>query len=201
MNTQTNNSTTKGKEEQKVITTPKFRMSFPHLLKPHSGFKNQEPVYSVQMLFAKTADISVLKKAAADAATKKWGSKENWPQFKHPVFKDGDLKAKKLSGYEGMLVVEARSKFKPGIVDAALDEVIDPAKIYAGRWARATVTCYAYDNQFGKGISFGLQNIQLLEDAPSFSGRKNAKDDFDAVEELSSGDDFTQSPANDGYEF
>lgn len=199
MNQQTQNQQHQPKNE--VILTPKFRMSFPHLFKPHSGFKNQGPVYSVQMLFKKTDDISILKKAAADAATKKWGPKENWPQFKHPVFKDGDLKGKKLSGYEGMTVVEARSKFKPGVVDAKTQEVIDPQLAYAGRYARATVTVHAYQNQFGSGISFGLQNIQLLEDAPAFSGRRNAKDDFDVVEELSSGDEFSQSPVNDGYEF
>ena len=52
--------------------SPKFRVSFPNVFKA-VGFGTQEPKYSIQMLFPKDVDLSVMKKAA-DAACAKTGN-------------------------------------------------------------------------------------------------------------------------------
>lgn len=188
----------KTKKQNIRVVTPHFRVSFPHLDKPHSGFKNQEPVYSLQMLFPKGTDLIELKKAVHQAKINKWGKdKAKWPKELRSPFKDGN--EKNLENYKDMTVIEARTKLKPGIVDRDCNEIMDPKEVYAGCWARATLTCYAYDTGANRGVSFGLQNVQKVKDDTAFSGKKNAKDDFDKIEGLD--DDFDADGSDDGEDY
>jgi len=184
-------------EKQKFVKvlTPSFRVSFPNVFKAKSAFEGQEPVFSIQMLFPKTTDLKELKKLVQEVATKKWGTKDKWPKNFRSPFKDGN--EKNLENYKDMIVIEARSKMQPGLVDQSTNPIITPGDFYAGCWARATVTCYAYSKAGNNGVSFGLQNIQKMKDDSSFSGKSNAKDDFEVIEtdessssDDSSGDDF-----------
>lgn len=168
------------------VTSPVFRLSFPNLKAPKSNFEGQKPAYSVQMLFDDKADLTKMKAAAHEAAIAKWGSDYNKVdpktkkpkiQFKHPTFKNGD--EKDLEDYKGKIVVEARTQQKPGVVDKDRNEILDLNEVYAGCYCRATLTVYAYDKAGNKGVSFGLQNVQKIADGPAFSGKRNAKDDFD----------------------
>lgn len=160
------------------VTTPPFRLSFPNLKAPKSNFEGQKPAYSIQMLFEKTADLKKMQEVAHEAAVAKWGADyKKKIKFKHPTFKDGD--EKDLEDYKGKWVVEARTQQKPGVVDKDREEILDLNEVYAGCYCRATLTCYAYDKAGNKGISFGLQNVQKIADGKAFSGKKNAKDDFD----------------------
>jgi ssDNA-binding protein len=160
------------------VTSPVFRLSFPNLKQPKANFEGQAPAYSIQMLFDETADLSKMRKAFEAAAVKKWGADyKKKVKFKHPTFKDGN--EKNLEDYKGKIVVEARTKQKPGVVDVNREEILDLNEVYAGCYCRATLTVFAYEKAGNKGVSFGLQNVQKVKDGPAFSGRKNAKDDFD----------------------
>lgn len=173
------------KKYQKILT-PHFRASFANVFKPRAPFEGQEPVYSVQMLFPKNTDLAVLKKAVREVIVKKWGAdKEKWPKNLRLPFKDGN--EKNLEDYKDMTVIEARSKQKPGLVNQRMEEIIEPSEFYSGCWARATLTCFAYDKAGNKGVSFGLQNLQKVKDDVAFSGKRNAKDDFDEIEEFNEG--------------
>lgn len=173
---------------KKKCLTPEFRVSFPHVFEKHSGFEGQEPKFSIVMLFQKNLDLKVLKVAAMNAAVEKWGPKEKWPKGLRMPFRDGDEKTD-LSGYEGTTFVTASSKQKPQVVGnkkidgqfPQLDK--DSEEFYAGCYARATLIAFAYDKAGNKGISFSLQNIQKLRDGEQFSGRRNADDEFDEVED------------------
>lgn len=174
------------------VLTPEFRVSFPAVFKPKAAFEGNDPTYNIQMLFQKSTDISVLKQAAKKAAKKKFP--DGVPKgFRWP-WRDGD--EKNLDNYKGTIFISAKSKMAPGIVDAKKEEItiLDQDKFYAGCWARATLTAYTYDFAGNKGVAFGLQNLQKLRDDEAFSGRANAKDDFDAVEvcedDWGSDDDF-----------
>lgn len=180
----------------KVITPP-FRVSFPALFKARS-YEDSDPYYSVEMLFDKTTDLKAMKKALHAAAQKKWGKDEStWPTFKHPVFRDGNTK--KFEGYKDKIVVLAKTKIKPGVVDKDVQEIIDPNEIYAGCWARASITAYAYDTKGNRGVAFTLNNIQKIKDDTAFSGRTRATDDFGAIEVDS--DDFEVESENDSFGF
>ena len=196
-------STTTNKKEELRVMTPPFRVSFPNVFKPRAAFDGQEATYNLQMLFPKDeagypeelkrfgTDLKTVKKAMAKAVKEKWG--DNKPNFKHKVIRDGA--EKNLDEYKDMFFINAKSKFKPGIVDRQNEEIIDPSEFYAGCWARATVNVYTYDGKFGAGVSLGLQNLQFLKDDESFSGKRNAKDDFEAI------DSFDDVDTDDGEDF
>lgn len=165
------------------VLTPYFRASFLNVFKPRAPFEGKPPVYSVQMLFPKEADLGPLKKAALELIVEKWGSdKTKWPKGLRLPFKSGD--EKNLENYKGMTVLECRSKQKPGLVNQKREDIIDETEIYSGCWMRATVTPFIYDVQGNRGVSFGLNSLQKVKDDTAFSGRSNAKDDFEELEEL-----------------
>ena len=169
-------------------TTGKFRVSFPNLFEP-SAMEGGTPKYGVTMLFPKGADLSGLEAAydaaVADGTERLWKNKTP-KQLRNP-FRDGDEEDGYCDrdGYPGHIFIRASSKSPVGIVHKEKDPetgkprvIDDPAEVYAGCFARATVVAYAYDTAGNKGIAFGLQNVQKLADGDSFSGRKSAEDDF-----------------------
>lgn len=164
------------------LTTPRFRVSFPHLHEP-AGMEGQEKKYSIVMLFPKNTDMAWAKNAITATMTERFGSdKAKWPKgLKNPI-RDGDDKETPLAGYEGSFYLTARTKDKPGAVDAKCNDILDVrTEVYAGCYARATVAFYYYDKAGNKGIGIALNNIQKLGDGEKFSGKSNAKDDFDAA--------------------
>lgn len=185
--------------ESKKVKTPEFRLSFPAIFKP-KAFEQQEPKFSIVMLFdKKKADLAGLKKAVAYAAQEKWGAKEKWPKNLRLPFRDGDEK-EDMEGYKGHTYVSASSKQAPQIVDykgpGVRPEPImeSDGKAYAGCYARATLIAFAYDKAGNKGVSFSLQNVQILRDGKPFSGRKNADDEFSDDFEVENND--AENPDN-----
>lgn len=165
----------------KRVITPEFRVSFPQVFTP-KAFEDQEPKYSVVMLFDKKTDLASLKKAAFNAAVEKWGSKEKFPKNLRMPFRDGSERSD-TPGYEGTIFISASSKNQPGLVNGKREAILDQKDFYAGCYARAELIAFAYVKAGNKGVSFSLQNVQKLRDGTPFSGRKNAEDVFDAVED------------------
>jgi hypothetical protein len=176
------------------ILTPEFRAAFVSVFKPKGikGDPNAKEKYSVVMLFPKDADLKDLKAAAEAAAKAKWGGKVP-PKLKTPfkdqkeaVNGDGD----QYAGFGEGIYIQASSDTQPGIVDAKVKDIIDDKDFYSGCYARATVNAYAWEHPTGgKGISFGLLNIQKLRDGDRLGGgRAKPTDDFQPVEGANDGD-------------
>ena len=91
--------------------------------------------------------------------------------------KDGDEEERpELSGCYS---VQATSNNKPGIVDAALNPIMDANEIYSGAYYRASIRAYAWDHPTGgKGVSIALDNVMKVKDGEAFSGRTDASADF-----------------------
>ena len=180
------------------IRSPKFRVSFPAVFMPTS-FEGSAEKYSVTMLFDKSTDLAQMKQLAQAAMDKKWPNKADQPvNMRHPPFRDGDKEKPETQGYANCIFVKASSKQKPGVVDGGKNPLFDETEFYAGCYARATLTAYAYHHKVGgKGVAFGLQNLQKLGDGDRFDGRSKAEDDFDAVETEAFLD---AAPASDGVE-
>lgn len=169
--------------EDKKVTTTEFRTSFPTVFKP-KAYRNQEPKYSITMLFPKKADLTAMKRAAFNAATEKWGAKDQWPARLKMPFRDGNEKAD-MKGYKDHIFVSATSKQRPGLVNQKRENILSEEEFYAGCYARATLIAFAYDVDGNKGVSFSLQNLQKLKDGEKFSGRREASEEFDEVEDSS----------------
>lgn len=177
--------------EDKKVMTPKFRVSFPHLFEPQS-YEGGPAKYGLTMLFPKNVDLKDLKRAAHNAAVEAWGeNKEKWPKNRRMPFRDGDRDKPDMKGYPGNIFVTATSKEQPGLVDKDRNAIIQESEFYAGCFARATLIAFVYGAQGGKkskmrpGVSFALQNVQKLGDGKKFSGRKEAEEEFDSVEDQS----------------
>lgn len=179
---------------KKKCITHEFRVSFPAVLAP-KGFEEQAPKYSCVMLFDKKVDLSKapvnkegkpigisMKAAALNAATEMWGPKEKWPKGLKLPFRDGDEKSD-TPGYENTIYVTASSKHQPGLVNLLKQPITSETEFYAGCYARAELIAFAYDKAGNKGVSFSLQNIKKLKDGPKFSGRKDAAEAFDEIED------------------
>lgn len=158
------------------LISPSFRVSFPSVFAPSSGFDGQEEKYSVVMLFDKNTNLDAMKEAVAQCAAEKWGNKI--PKDLRSPFRDGD--EKDLDGYKGTTYVKASSKTRPGLVDKDLQPILSQEEFYPGCYARASLSVFAYDRTGNKGVSFGLMNIQKLDEGESFSGKSKPEDDFKA---------------------
>ena len=159
------------------LVTPKFRVSFVNVFEARENLQGKKK-YSVVMLFDKDTDLKPLKALLKEAAVVKWGDKLQ--NIKLP-FRDGN--EKEYDGYKDKIFATASGMQKPGLVDDKLQPIIEPSEFYSGCYARATITAFAWEYMGKKGVSFGLQNLQKLDDGEAFSGKSKPEDDFDAIKE------------------
>lgn len=192
---------TKSKSEARYCKTPEFRASFPHVFKPFRNAEkpDEDPKFMISMLFDKRTDLKPLKIAAMNAAVEKWGSdKVKWPKKLRWPFRDGAEKADK-DGYEGTIFTTATSKTRPTVIDQRKQVMTEEdGGFYAGCYARASLTAFAYDVKGNVGVSFALGNIQKVRDGQPFSGRRKAEDEFDEVEDNSENES-SYSEENDQF--
>lgn len=173
-----------------TCTTPTFRCSYPNIFKAKKNDLNGKDEFSMVALFAKGADLTAVKNAANAAVIKKWGAdKEKWPKGLKSPFRDQAEKEKEgkmPEGHEkGAFFITLKAQNRPTVVDQAMNEILEPSKIYAGCYARASIAAYAYDQKGNKGVAFGLNHVQLVKDGEPISGRPSVSDAFQpiAVEE------------------
>lgn len=174
------------------VLTPKFRVSYPNVFKAKKNDLNGKDEYSLVALFPKGADLSKLKAAAQEAVIAKFGTdKSRYPKNMRSPFRDqverakiDDTTGKKTlpAGYEeGAIFLNLKSAQKPGLINQAKEDIIDASEFYAGCWAHATINAYAYNHKGNAGVSFGLGNIQKLQDGDPLGSRTSAQDDFEVI--------------------
>jgi len=173
----------------KRVVTPMFRASYAHVFKATAMEGSDEKNYSISMIFPKSTDLKPIKAAIQAAIKEKWGDKK--PKGLRLPFRDGDEEREEDEAYAESIFINCKSKNKPGIIDRDRNDILDESEFYSGCYARATVTAYAWDNKFGKGVSLGLDNLQKLKDGEPLGGRApDAADDFeDDLDDLDLGDD------------
>lgn len=171
------------------VMTPEFRVSYPFIFRPGKAMDpGQEPKYSVTMLFPPKADLSALKAAAKAAVVEKWGSDQaKWPKGLRLPFRDQGEKDDKSGYVKGAAFIVATSKQRPGLVDAAVQDIIEEREFYAGCYARATIRPFVYDIKGNKGVAFGLQNVQKLREGEPLGGRSSPQADFEPVTQAGNG--------------
>jgi hypothetical protein len=184
-----------------ALITPVGILSFPNLFVPRAAVIGHEPAYSASILFDAKAQQSpeylALRKAAHEAGVKKWGAdKMKDPAFtrnlRMPFRPAGE---KEYTGYEeGMTYISARTKDKPGVVDARNQEMTVSTDVFPGQLCRLFLAPFAYEVSGNKGVSFALNHVQITKQKmPRLDGRKAATDAFppydgpdgdDATEEM-----------------
>jgi hypothetical protein len=168
------------------LVTPEFRAAFVGLFRATAPRENPDgkKKYSLRAVFAPGTDMSGLKKAAASAASDKWGS--NLPKTMRSPFRLNEELDNPIPGVADDAIVmtfSANEDRRPGLVDARLNDIIDESEVYSGAWFRAQVRAYAYEASGNRGVAFGLENVQKLrDDEPLGSGKLPASKAFDAVD-------------------
>ncbi len=179
------------KNPTKVITGPKTVFSYLTVNEPKVPLGGGTPKYSASLLIPKDDTLTVQKiRAAIQAAyeegqSKLKGSGKTVPPLsalKTPL-RDGDAERPDDPVYRGCWFLNANSATKPGIVDAALNPIIEPGELYSGIIGRASVNFYAFNSNGNRGIACGLNNIQKLRDGTPLGGHSRAEDDFAGLDD------------------
>lgn len=165
-----------------ALKTPLATLSWPNLTKPKAREADGKLMYSCALIFSpdaqKTPEFREMKQQLKDEVIKKFGSDVDFKKLKLP-FKS----AEDIEGFGAdWVVVNCASEYLPSIVDVALRPVVEsPAeigqKIWGGQVVRAYLNPYAWGpNKGGRGGSFGLNALQILEADPKkrLDNRANA---------------------------
>lgn len=169
-----------------ILTGP-VRLSFVNLFKlPAANDKNNNPKYGAAVMFSPLADFTIFyeeyyRVCAAEFASH-YDAGSNQYVGLHSPFRRQDEKLNFGGFTPGLTWFTATSKFKPPVVDARFNPVVDESKAYAGVWAICAVNPYAYKDPRKKGVGFGLQSVMLIgDDTPFGGGPKNPTDTFAKV--------------------
>ena len=190
------------KGDKPLVRTARGRLSYPVIFEP-KAMANDDSTgspklrYSTTLLFPANADLTALMDACYAVAAKKWGEQwqKKFPKLPMPWHATTDENQDGIPHYTKIGVdpkafpvfirTGSNADFgRPGVVNAQAQTVgAERAdQVYPGRWARLTVQPYAYERSNKKGVSLGLQNVQLLEDdEPLASMRRAASSEFEAV--------------------
>jgi hypothetical protein len=170
------------------IVTPVFRVAFPHLFQPYAMDEGSKKKFSVTMLFPKKSDLTDIKKALRNVKLITWGEKDEWPEDLESPVVDGDLpKHKDKQGYKGCYAIKATSNEnqKPGVFDYPnCDPILDPADLYPGCYARASVLGYPWAFGSKQGVGFILDHVQKIKDGEPFTSKPSAESVFAPIDGL-----------------
>lgn len=193
------------------VRTPKARMSYVYFEDPNpkakvtSGNNAGKFKYTCTILIPKTADITLLKKAAETAAIEEFGLEKFKMYVEAEKFHTPFLDAFKISKTEknpagddrmkDFIAIRTDSLTRPGIVESNGQPIGDDfSGVYAGRWAFFSLNASAYPSIDGgkPGAKFYLSNVQLLDhDERLGGGRPDAQSEFAPVEGMNGGGDGT----------
>lgn len=175
-------------ENGNVITMP-VRLAFANIFKPAKKQPNDAPdkpaTYGCAILFPPGADEQIHRVMMPIYWAK---VRERFPQN---IGADGNsfglhipfhpqAEKQNQSGYTpGLTYLNVTSRFKPQVVDMAMNPIIDEARVYSGVWAILALNCYHYTDARKKGVTFGLQSVMIVQDDENLGGgASDPKKDF-----------------------
>ena len=164
-----------------AFATGEIVANFINAYKPKAGPRGGEPLYSICGLVDKN-DVQTLDKfekarlAALEAGKAIWGG--SIPANLDFPLRDGDAKGERYPEFRGHFYFNAKSKFKPGIVDVNGNEILDPEELYSGCVVRVSINLYPYAAVGNRGVGVGLNNLMKVRDGKRLTGRGNPADDF-----------------------
>ena len=183
---------------KRIVTNPNFPVRFSYFKgiagkmvyneakSKAAGVAVNERIWSTMILIPKRDEVTITKfKNVINAvAREKWG--DNIPSNLKVSFRDGDKAGKGgvpdgteagAEPYGGHYFMSVKSDRQPGVLDQNKEPIIDPTAIASGDYGCVSVNCFPFDNKFGKGISFGLGNIQLVKKGEPLGGAEVSADD------------------------
>lgn len=170
------------------LTNP-VRLSYAFLFQPVKDDSGKLK-YQTQIIISKN-DTETLQKISAAmkiAADVQWNGEV--PDGARIPLRDGDktgdggVPKKYKAGeepYGGNYFMNLKSDYAPEVVDQAMRKITDSGQIISGDYASVSMNCFAYDNDKGFGISFGLGNVQLVRKGEPLGSRISADKEFSPI--------------------
>lgn len=162
------------------------RLSYANLFTPREN-KSGELRYSTALLIPKDhPQVEALQAAIDTEGAEKFGAKwagmvkRNGSPLKDA---DEDGKADDDPNYEGMFYFNTSSKRKPQVVDRQVQPIVDESEIFSGCYANVSIAVYGFEVPENKGVTFGLNNVQLVKLGERLGGAANAEEDFEEVDD------------------
>jgi hypothetical protein len=183
------NKATKSAKGDNIIT-PKVLIVYPALFEatlPPNEKDESKKRFNVTLLVPKSADIALMREEVASIAKEEFGEKAK--KAKMPFLDTEDIDSLSEYAEDFPVTIRCAAKFQPDIVSPDGQRTFtkdkDDDQVYGGRWARVSIRPYAWKHATGGlGVSFGLQNIQMLDhDDPIAGARVRGTDEFEAVSE------------------
>lgn len=181
------------------VVTGRVRFSFCNVFEPVAPVGDGDPKYSVTLLIPKSdtatmAKIDAAMKAARENFCKKNGASALPAKPSHTLH-DGDGLRDSGEPYgpeckgHWVITVSSKATQKPGVWDAAGNEIMDQSAVYSGCYGRASINFYGYSRGGKKGISAGLLGVQKLADGEPFGTVASADDFNDGFVDVGADDD------------
>lgn len=177
-----------------TITIGEVRFSYANVFKPMPPANNPqaEPKFSVTILVPKT---NAQAKAAIDAAVNaaiEAGVTSKWNGVRPPVPSicvhdgdgarpsDGQAFGQECKGH-WVFTASCKAERPPFVVDAQVQQIINPADVYSGCYGNVNVTFFPYNSAGKKGVGCGLNGLQKTRDGEPLGSRVTAEEAFSAV--------------------
>ena len=157
-----------------ILTGP-VRLAFETLFElPQPTAQIQNPKFGAALLFTPFADFSILYEEYYKVCQR------DFPEYYdaasgqyyglHSPFRDQAEKVKFGGFTPGCVFITASSKYKPPMIDARGNPIVDKSKVYPGVWAICSINAYSFKDPRKKGVNFGLQNVMIIADDEKFGG-------------------------------
>lgn len=177
------------KKDDRIAFTPVGVLCFADgLVKPRKQNEQSDPRWGCIFLFddrgVATVAYQNLRAAVMAAIVEKFGqakaSDAKFVQSLRLPFRNAADKA--YEGFDkGKIYInpwKSGDQERPGLVDA-YGSPLQPSDVFSGMLARGEVRAFGYDNSGNKGVSFGLNSVQIVKaDMPRIDGRRSASEAF-----------------------
>lgn len=167
------------------IALNEVTLSFPQVFEPRAVVSGSDPKFSATFILDKERnadDIQRLKEAIKEVIANE--HKGNKIPATRIALKDADKDEKYTSKddydllYKGKYVIGCYRRIddgQPYICDRSNQQIIDPSQIYGGNIVNARIDVYPYFNP-SKGVTAGLEGIQLLDPGVRIGGTRTPRD-------------------------
>jgi hypothetical protein len=164
------------------LFTPVGLLAFPHLFTPRPRAEGKTPDFNATLIFDVDAQMTPEFRAMQTAVNELAHEKAaKYVQSLTYPWRAGAEKAEIYPGVFGSddIYVSPWSSYRPGIVDRDGNVIEDPQAVWGGQTARMQIHPFFWEVSGKRGISFGLDNVQVVDiDGPRLDGRIGAQQAF-----------------------
>ena len=164
-------------EKNVYIKTPEAILCFPSLFTPKKYEGSEKEKYEALLVFPEGSDTGALRGEEQRVVKVAF---QNGARGVRSPFRDGNEVAEQWGEvFRNATFIRATSQFKPAVVDAGKNPVTDEERVYSGCIVRAVVHAFTYDNRGNRGVTFGLDAVQIVRDGKRIGGSGAAVAMFD----------------------